>query len=214
MSRLDINGDGKVDYKDALAAANEILDINGDGSVDLKDAIMGLKVALASGGTAGTAGLAHGAYLVASTASSIGATLAATGGSIAGAISGITAGTTTMGALSIANLGSVVVVQSAVAQMVNTGVATAITSATTTAAVAAEAASGYIAGLPIIKSAAAGILSKTGQVVVISGVAIGIHAAIAAGVISLVVCLGVVYFLRSNQEFSQDELEELAELEA
>jgi hypothetical protein len=213
MSKFDVNGDGKVDYKDILAAAKKAMDLNGDGQVNLKDALWGAGVIGASAGAAATAGYLSGAALVSATSSAIGGTLVATGGSIAGALAGISIGTTTVGALSVVNLGQMVVVKSAFAQVVNASAAAAITSATTAVSVAAEAASGYVGGLPVIKTAALAALEKSGEVIVIAGVPIGIHAAIAAGLVTLVICAGVVYFLRSEQTLSDAEMSELSQLE-
>ena len=56
MSKFDVNDDGKVDYRDILAAALKVLDLDGDGEVTLKDAIRGASVMGASAGAAATAG--------------------------------------------------------------------------------------------------------------------------------------------------------------
>ena len=213
MSKFDVNGDGKVDYRDVLAAVGKTLDLNGDGEVNLRDALWGASVIGASATTAAAAGYLSGAALVSATSSAISATLVATGGSIAGALAGISLGTTTVGALSVVNLGNMVVVKSVIASVVNSTAATAIASGATTVSVATEAATGFIAGSPIVKSCALAVLEKGGEVVVISGVPIGIHVAIAAGLITLVICAGIVYFLRNDQEFSDTELQELSELE-
>lgn len=213
MSKFDVNGDGKVDYKDILAAAKKAMDLNGDGQVNLKDALWGVGVIGTSAGAAAAAGYLSGAALVSATSSSIATTLVATGGSIAGVFAGISLGTTTMGALSVVNLGQMVVIKSAIAQVVNTSAVAAITSSTTAASVAVEAASGYISGLPIMKSAALAVLEKSGEVIVIAGVPIGLHVAIAAGLVTLVICAGVVYFLRSEQTLSDAEMSELSQLD-
>tara|TARA_B100000780_G_scaffold50441_1_gene31289 strand:+ start:165 stop:809 length:645 start_codon:yes stop_codon:yes gene_type:complete len=213
MSKFDLNGDGKVDYKDALAAVKKVLDLNGDGTVNLKDVLWGVGVIGTGTTAAATAGYLTGAALVTATSTAIGSTIAATGGSIAGVLAGTSLGTSTMGSLVIHNLGSVVIVKSAIAQVVNTSVVSGIASVTTAMTVAAEAATGYISGLPIIKSAAVAILQAKGEVIVIAGVPIGIHAAIAAGLVTLVLCAGVVYFLRNQQDLTDQELEELSSLE-
>lgn len=213
MSKFDVNGDGKVDYKDILEAAKKAMDLNGDGEVNLKDALWGASAIGVSAGAAAAAGYLSGAALVSATSSAMGATLVATGGSIAGALAGISLGTTTVGALSVVNLGQMVVVKSAFAQVVNTSAAAAITSATTAVSVAAEAASGYVSGLPVIKSAAIASLEKSGEVVLVAGTPIGLHAAIAAGLVALVVCGGIVYYLRTKQTLSNTELERLSQLQ-
>jgi hypothetical protein len=213
MSKFDVNGDGKVDYKDAIAAAKKVLDLNGDGTVNLKDALWGAGIIGAGATSAATAGYLTGAALVTATSTAIGSTIAATGGSIAGVLAGTTLGTSTVGSLLIHNLGSVVIVKSAIAQVVNTSVVSGITSVTTAMTVAAEAATGYISGLPVIKSAAVGILQAKGEVILIAGAPIGIHAAIAAGLVMLVICAGVVYFLRNKQDLTDQELEQLSSLE-
>ena len=60
MSKFDVNGDGKVDYRDVLAAVGKALDLNGDGEVNLRDALWGASVVGASATTAGAAGYLSG----------------------------------------------------------------------------------------------------------------------------------------------------------
>lgn len=209
MSKFDLNGDGKVDYRDALS----LFDFNGDGSVDLKDFLFGVTAVGATAATSAAAGYLAGTALVSATASSIASTLLAAGGSVAGALSGLALGTSTCGMLSITNLGSCVIVKSAVATVVNANIAAGVTSVLTTATVAAEAATGFVAGLPVIQSIATTSLASAGKVIVIGGVPIGITAAIAAGIVTMVVIAGVAYFLRNECEFSREDLETLGTLD-
>ena len=213
MSKFDVNGDGKVDYKDLIAAVTKALDLNGDGEVNLQDALWGASIVGATAANVAAVGYLSGAALVSATSTAMGSTLAATGGSIAGAFTGISLGTTTVGALSVINLGSMIVVKSTLAQVVNTSAAAAVTSISTTATVAAEAASGFIAGLPIVQTSAIASLEKTGEIIVLGGFPIGIHAAIAAGLITLVICAGVVYYLRTKEQFTDEELGQLSDLD-
>ena len=213
MSKFDVNGDGKVDYKDLIAAATKALDLNGDGEVDLKDALWGASIVGATATTAAAAGYLSGAALVSATSTAIGTTLVATGGSLAGALAGLSIGTTTFGALSVVNLGPMIVIKSTLAQVVNSSTVGAITSISTAASVAAEAATGFIAGLPIVQTTAIATLEKTGEIIVLGGFPIGIHAAIAAGIITLVICGGVVYYLRTKEQFTDEELGQLSDLD-
>ncbi|MFG6599947.1 MULTISPECIES: EF-hand domain-containing protein, partial [unclassified Sulfitobacter] len=80
---FDVNGDGKVDYKDFVDGARKLgskaipsratFDANGDGKIDYKDAVVGAKIAGAAVVGAGTtlaAGAYGGALIVSGTASS------------------------------------------------------------------------------------------------------------------------------------------------
>jgi len=71
-----------------------------------------------------------------------------------------------------------------------------------------ELAAGKIAGLPIVKSAATSIAVANGEVIVIGGIAFSVQAAIALGLISVVVVGGFAYWLYNGEEEKAVEVKE------
>ena len=182
------------------------LDLNGDGRVDHKDLLHGMKVAgitvtaaaSAVGVTAATAAIA-GQALVGATASTIGTAAATTGGAIAGFATGLAAGTSTFGAVAVTKIGSALLIQSVTVTSVSASVVAKWTATTTAIAAATEIGSGFIAGLPIVKAVATAGLKTSGEIVVIAGTAFSVKAAIASGLIIAVAAGGTVYFLLTKE---------------
>ena len=188
------------------AEASHFLDLNGDGKVDYEDALHALKIAgvtvsaaaTAVGVTAATSAAA-GAALVSSTAASMGTSIAAAGGAVVGTVAGLSAGTSTIGVINVVQVGSAMLVESATLSSVSSGVVGAWAGTTSAFAASAEIASGYIAGLPIVKAAAVSSLKSAGEVVVIGGIVFSVKAAIATGLVMAVLAAGVVYYVLTKE---------------
>lgn len=186
-------------------AVSSRFDLNGDGAVDLKDLAYAAKVAGVTVSAAATAvgvtaavSAAAGAALVSTQAASFGAGIAAAGGAIVGTAAGFSAGTTTFGLISVTQIGSALLIETIAFKSVSTAAVAAWASTTTVVAATTEIASGYIAGLPIVKSAALASLKASGEVVVIGGIPFGVNTAIVAGIVTAVVVGAMVFYLLTD----------------
>ena len=187
-------------------AVSSRFDLNGDGAVDLKDLAYAAKVAgvtvsaaAAAVGVTAAASAAAGAALVSTKAASLGAGIAAAGGAVVGTAAGFSAGTTSFGLISVTEIGSALLIETIAFKSVSTAAVSAWASTTTAVAATAEVASGYIAGLPIVKSAALASLKASGEVVMIGGIPFGVNTAIVAGIVTAVVVGAVVFYLLTDE---------------
>jgi hypothetical protein len=189
---LDVNGDGSLDLADVKAAGRVVAD-NG---VAISGTV-GAAVTVAAGSAA--AGAAVGSAIVGAKAAAIGSAVATAAGATAGVVGGLWAGTATIPGLLVTQIGSLIIVESATLVTVSAPVVAAWTSTATVASAAAEAATGFVAGLPVVKSAAAYSAKAAGDIVMIGGVAFSVKAAIVAGLVLAVVIGGVAYYVLTKE---------------
>ena len=175
-----------------------IFDINGDGSVDRKDFWAATKIIGAAGFgawfTASSAATA-GATIVASGAASIASTAATTIGLTGGIVLGTVFGKTTVAMTAITKVGGLLIAETAVASTISGAVIAKTTALTTAAAWAAEASTGFIAGLPVVQSIALKSALDTGQVVIVNGTLYSVSTAMSLGLIAAIVVAGVIYYV-------------------
>jgi hypothetical protein len=183
-----------------------LFDLNDDGVVDLKDLAHALKLAGITVSAAASAvsitaaaSAAAGAALVSSTAATIGTGITAAGGAVVGTVAGLSAGTSTAGIISVTNIGSALLVESFTVTTISKGVVTAWAATTTAVAASAEIASGYVAGLPIVKAAAVASLKASGDVVMIGGIAFSVNVAIVTGLVTAIIVGAVVLYLLTSE---------------
>ena len=183
-----------------------LFDLNDDGVVDLKDLAHALKLAgitvsaaASAVGITAAASAAAGAALVSSTAATIGTGITAAGGAVVGTVAGLSAGTSTAGIISVTNIGSALLVESFTVTTISKGVVTAWAATTTAVAASAEIASGYVAGLPIVKAAAVSSLKASGDIVMIGGIAFSVNVAIVTGLVTAIIVGAVVLYLLTSE---------------
>lgn len=183
-----------------------LFDLNDDGVVDLKDLAHALKLAgitvsaaASAVGITAAASAAAGAALVSSTAATIGTGITAAGGAVVGTVAGLSAGTSTAGIISVTNIGSALLVESFTVTTISKGVVTAWAATTTAVAASAEIASGYVAGLPIVKAAAVSSLKASGDIVMIGGIAFSVNVAIVTGLVTAVIVGAVVLYVLTSE---------------
>ena len=183
-----------------------LFDLNDDGVVDLKDLAHALKLAgitvsaaASAVGITAAASAAAGAALVSSTAATIGTGITAAGGAVVGTVAGLSAGTSTAGIISVTNIGSALLVESFTVTTISKGVVTAWAATTTAVAASAEIASGYVAGLPIVKAAAVASLKASGDIVMIGGIAFSVNVAIVTGLVTAIIVGAVVLYLLTSE---------------
>jgi hypothetical protein len=178
------------------------LDLNGDGRVDYKDAIVATKIAGAAvvgAGTALAAGAYSGALVVSGTASTIATGIVATAGASVGAFTGAILGATSTTFMAVKTASGAVVIASEAAVTFTPQLVAAFSgvSAMNSMVVA------KIAGLPVIQSLAVEAAISKGSTIVIGGVPILREAALAAGLISLLIVGGYAYVLLNENEVEQ-----------
>ena len=181
--------------KKAAKAAANVLDVNGDGVIDHRDAVAAAKIAGAvtvGAGATAAAGAIAGSTIVTTGATAIAAKVAMLGGAAAGAFIGATLGATTTITAGIVQIGSTVVVGSSSVTSVS---APLLAAAASTGSWAAQLATGKIADMAIIKSVALSKAVTAGEVVVIGGVPMGVAAAIAAGLIAILIVGAYAYYI-------------------
>ncbi len=189
---LDINGDGALNFEDVSAAGRAVAN---NGSVVAGSVAAAVTVAAGSA----AAGAVVGSAMVGAKASAIGATLATAAGATAGVLGGLWAGTTAIPGLLVTQIGSLVIIESATLMTVSAPVVAAWTTTATAASAAAEAMTGFVAGMPLIQSAAASSLEAAGKVVLIGGAPISIQAAIVAGFVIALVIAGIAYYVLTSE---------------
>lgn len=181
--------------KDAAKVAANALDVNGDGVIDHRDAVAAGKIAGAAtvgAGVTAAAGVLAGSAIVATGASAIASKVAMVSGAAAGAFIAGTLGATTAVSASIFHFGSVVVIGSSAVTSVS---APLLAAAASTGSWAAQLATGKIADMAILKSVALSKAVAAGDVVMIAGVPVGVTAALAAGLIAIVIVGAYAYYV-------------------
>lgn len=218
---LDLNGDGKVDFKDFADAAKKIgkkvipsktfFDANGDGKIDYKDAVVGAKIAGAAMTGAGitlAAGAYGGALIASGTASTVATGIVAAVGGAAGAFTGTILGTATASTfLATKTVSGVLIIVSETAAAVSPGLISAFSAAGSVAGAMNSTLVAKIAGLPVIQALAVNAGVSKGTLIVIAGVPVAREVAIAVGLVSVVIVAGYAYFLLNRHVDSEDVLE-------
>lgn len=216
---FDVNGDGKVDYRDVVDAAKRLgskaipskstFDANGDGKVDYKDAVVGAKIAgaaMVGAGATLAAGAYGGALIVSGTASAIATGVVGAAGATIGAFTGTILGTaTTSTFLAMKSASGALIIVSETAAMVSPGLVSAFSAAGSTVGAMNSTLVANIAGLPVIEALAVNAGVSKGALVVIAGVPVAREVAVAVGLVSIVIVGGYAYFLL-NKDFDQDEV--------
>lgn len=179
--------------RNALVGA---LDVNGDGVIDHRDAIVAAKIAGASAAGVGVTAFASasaGSAIIATGATAVAAKVTAVAGAVAGAFIASTVGTATatvsvlaLGPSSLL-LGSVTITSAVSAKVLAVSMSAG--------ALMGQAANGVIAGMPVIQQIALSNAIAAKQVVLIAGVPMGVSAALAAGLIAIVIVGGYAYYL-------------------
>jgi len=182
------------------------LDLNGDGRVDYKDAIVATKIAGAAvvgAGTALAAGAYSGALVVSGTASTIATGIVATAGASVGAFTGAILGATSTTFMAVKIASGAVVIASEAAVTFTPQLVAAFSGVSTVASAMNSTVVAKIAGLPVIQSLAVEAAISKGSTIVIGGVPILREAALAAGLISLLIVGGYAYVLLNENEVEQ-----------
>lgn len=221
-SWFDANGDGDVDYRDFITAAQKVvdsitplkddLDINGDGVVDINDALDAARItgaAIAGAGVTLGAGAIAGSVLVTGKATAIAGVIASSIGGAAGAGIGALFGTTSAvswGAVQLANgswiLATKTVVSSSPTLISALSSAGSFTSATSSGIVNA------IAGFPVIQAGAVQSLVASKQILVIAGIPVAREVALATGLVAMVVVGGYAYYILTRKRIEKQEVAE------
>lgn len=221
-SWFDTNGDGDLDYRDFIAAAQKaveaitpsknILDINGDGVIDINDALDAARITgatiVGAGVTLGVGAVA-GSVLVTGKATAIATVVAASIGSAAGAGIGVLFGSTTVvswAAVQLASGSWVVATKTVIAT--SPAFVSAMSSIGSLASATSSGIVSTIAGFPVVQIAALQSLVASKQVLIIAGIPIAREAAIAAGLVAAVVVGGYVYYVLTRKRFDKEEVEE------
>ncbi|WP_170624661.1 MULTISPECIES: dockerin type I domain-containing protein [unclassified Ruegeria] len=206
---MDVNGDGKVDYKDFVHAAKKIgskaippksaFDANNDGVIDHRDALIGAKIAGAAVVGAGAtlaAGAYGGALIVSGTATTIATGIVSVAGAAAGGFTGAILGTaTTSTFLAMKSASGAIIIVSETAAAVSPGLVSAFSALGSSVGAMNSAVIAKVAGLPVIEALALNAGVSNGALVMIFGIPIAREVAIAAGLISLVIVGGYAYLL-------------------
>jgi hypothetical protein len=222
---FDSNGDGDVDYKDFLAAAQNtlnslkpsrnILDLNGDGVVDINDALDAARITgatIAGIGVTFGVGAVAGSVLVTGKATAIATVVASSIGSAAGAGVGAIFGTTSAvswGAVQLASGSWILATKTVVAT--SPAFVTAMSSIGSIATTASSGIVNTVAGFPVIQSAAISSLVSSKKVLVIAGVPVAREIALATGLVALVVIGGYAYYVLTRKQIETSEVEGLIE---
>lgn len=182
------------------------LDLNGDGRVDYKDAIVATKIAGAAvvgAGTALAAGAYGGALVVSGTASTIATGIVAAAGASVGAFAGAILGTTSATFMAVETASGAVVIASEAAVAFTPQLVSAFSGVGSVASAMNSTIVAKIAGLPVIQSLAVEAAISKGSTIVIGGVPILREAALAAGLISLLIVGGYAYVVLNENEVEQ-----------
>jgi Dockerin type I domain len=220
---LDVNGDGKVDYKDVVEAAKKIgskaipsksaFDANNDGVVDYKDALVGVKIAGAAVlGTGATlaAGAYGGALIVSGGATAIATGVVGAAGAAVGAFTGVILGTaTTSTFIAMKTASGALIIVSETAAAVSPGLISAFSAVGSSVGAMNSTLVAKVAGLPVIEALAVNAGVSKGALVMIFGIPVAREVAIAAGLISVVIIGGYAYLLL-NKGVEKDEVAGLA----
>lgn len=222
-SWLDANGDGDVDFRDFLAAAQKVvdaitpsknlLDINGDGVVDVNDALDAARITgatIVGAGVTFGAGAVAGSILVTGKATAIATVVASSIGGAAGAGLAAFFGTTTAvswGAVQLAS-GSWILATNTVVSSSPTFIA-AVSSAGSFITAASNGFVNTIAGFPVIEALALKSLVASKEVLLIAGVPVAREVAIVTGLVAVVVVSGYAYYVLTRKRIDRDEVERI-----
>lgn len=181
-------------------------DLNGDGKVDYRDAIVATKIAGATvvgAGTALAAGAYGGALVVSGTASTIATGIVAAAGASVGAFAGAILGATSATFMAVETASGAVVIASEAAVAFTPKVVSAFSGVGSVTSAMNSTIVAKIAGLPVIQSLAVEAAISKGSTIVIGGVPILREAALAAGLISLIIVGGYAYVLLNENKVEQ-----------
>jgi len=193
--------------KSIAGSVSGALDVNGDGVVNYLDAIAAAKLAgaaVAGAGVTAAAGALAGSAIVATGATAIAAKVTFVAGAAAGAFIAATLGTTTVVTACVLDFGSVVLIG---ASSVTSASAPLLAAASTASGWLAQAATGKVAGMAIIQQVALTKAVAAGEIILIAGVPIGVTAAIATGLIAIVIVAGYAYYLLTKDAVSAYDVE-------
>jgi hypothetical protein len=124
------------------------------------------------------------------------------GGAAAGAFIGATFGSSTAVSAAVIHYGSAVVVGSSSVTSIS---APLLAAAASTGSWAAQIATGKIADMAILKSVALSKAVAAGEVVIIAGVPMGVTAAIAAGLIAIVIVGAYAYYILTKDAVPKEQ---------
>jgi hypothetical protein len=181
--------------KKATSIASSVLDVNGDGVVDYRDAIAAAKIASAvtlGAGATVAAGAIAGSTIVSAGAAAIATKIAMVSGAAAGAFIAGTFGATTAVSYTMVQVGSFVVLGSSTVTSVSGPL---LAAAAGTGSWVGQIATGKIAGMAIIKSVALSNTVAAGEVLIIGGIPIGVTAALTAGLIAILIVGAYAYYV-------------------
>lgn len=224
-SWFDANGDGNVDYKDFIAAAQNaldavtpskaVLDINGDGVVDINDALDAARITgatIAGAGVTVGAGAVAGSILVTGKATAIATVISSSLGAAAGGAMGVIFGpmtVTSISAMQFVNgswfVASKTIMSSSPAFVSAMSSISSYTTGTSSTIV------NTIAGFPIVEATAVKSLVASKQIIVIAGIPIAREVAIATGLVALVVVGGYSYYVLTRKRVEADEVQKIAD---
>jgi len=220
-SWFDVNGDGDVDYKDFLSAAQNALnavtpskglfDINGDGVVDINDALDAARITgatIAGVGVTFGVGAVAGSILVTGKATAIATVITSSVGAAAGAGFGMLFGataTTAFSAIQLANGTWILGVKTLIAT--SPSFVTTISAAGSIVAGASTGVVQTIAGLPVVQTAAISSLVQSKSIIVIAGIPIAREVALATGLVAIIVSGGYAYYVLTRSRIAADEVE-------
>ncbi|MEI6797610.1 MAG: hypothetical protein WCO04_00145 [Pseudomonadota bacterium] len=181
--------------KKAASTASSVLDINGDGVVDYRDAIAAAKIAGAAtlgAGASVAAGALAGSTIVTAGAAAIATKIAMVSGAAAGAFIAGTFGATTAVSYTMVQVGSFVVFGSSAVTSVSGPLLAAAAGA---GSWVGQVTTGKIAGMTIIKSIALSNAVSAGEVLIIGGIPIGVTAALTTGLIAILIVGAFAYYV-------------------
>jgi len=222
-SWFDANGDGDVDCRDFLDAAQKvvdsitpsknILDINGDGVVDINDALDAARITgatIAGIGVTFSAGALAGSVLVTGKATAIATVVASSMGAAAGAgIDAVFGATTAVswGAVQLASGSWILATKTVISS--SPAFVTAMSSAGSFASTTSSGIVNTIAGFPVVQSAAVKSLVASKNILVIAGVPVAREVALVTGLVAVVVVGGYAYYVLTRKRLEKQEVEEI-----
>jgi hypothetical protein len=220
---LDVNGDGKVDYKDFVEAARRVgskaipsksaFDANNDGVIDHKDALVVAKIAgaaITGAGATLAAGAYGGALVVSGTAASISTGIVSVAGAAVGGFAGVVLGTaTTTSFLAMKTASGALIIVSESAAAVSPGLVSAFSALGSTVGAMNSTLVAKVAGLPVVEAIAVNAGVSKGALVMIFGIPVAREVAVAAGLVSIVILGAYAYFLL-NKDVEREQVVELA----
>jgi len=174
---------------------NKALDVNGDGVVDHKDAVAAAKIAGAAVAGAGATALisaAAGSAIVATGATALATKVGAIAGAAAGTFIAVTFGSMTTASFGVLQIGSTLLVSSSA---VTTAVSAPLAAASAAGGALIGGASNSLAGFTVIQKVALSQAASAGKVITVAGVPMGVSAAVVAGLVAIVIVGGFAYYI-------------------